>query len=75
MIFFERLAHNGKGIDTLTAAVGRKAPDPGLGCEATLLPDGKRLSPKHFEDAAWQEMALDVEGVLDGGVDCQETLG
>ena len=63
------------GIDTLTAAVGRNAPDLGSGCEATLLPDSKRLSPKRFEDAARQEMTLDIEGVLDGGVDRQETLG
>jgi hypothetical protein len=63
------------GIDTLTVALGRKAPDLGSGCEATLLSDGKRLGPKRFEEAAWHEMALDIEGVLDGSVDCQEALG
>ena len=63
------------GIDTLTAAVGRRAPDFGSGCEAALLPDGKRLGSKRLEDVAWQKMSLDIEGVLDGSVDRQETLG
>jgi hypothetical protein len=39
-----------------------------------LPPDGERLGPKRLEDAAWQEMALDGEGVLDGGVDREEAL-
>ena len=64
-----------KGIDTLTDAVGRNSPLSGSGCEAALLPDGKRLGSKGLEDSAWQKMALDVEGVLDGGVDRQEPLG
>ncbi len=63
------------GIDTLTAADGRNAPSSGSGCEAALPPDSKRLSPKTLEDAAWQEVALDVESVLDGGVNRQEALG
>ena len=63
------------GIDTLTAAVGCKAPNFASFCEAALLPDGKRLGPKRLEDVAWQKMALDIEGVLDGGVDREETLG
>ena len=62
------------GIDTLTAAVGRNAPRHGSGCEAALPPDSKRLGPKRLEDGARQKMALDVEGVLDGGVDRQEAL-
>jgi hypothetical protein len=65
----------GDGIDTLTAAVGRNAPRQGSGCKAALPPDDKGLGPKRFEDAARQEVALDIEGVLDGGVDRQETLG
>ena len=64
-----------EGIDTLTAADGRNAPSSGSGCEAALPPDSKRLGSKTLEDAAWQEVALDVEGVLDGGVDRQEALG
>jgi hypothetical protein len=64
-----------EGIDTLTAAVGWEAPELGLGYEATLPPDSKRLGPKRLEDAAWQEVALNVEGVLDGGVYCQEAVG
>ena len=63
------------GIDTLTGAVGRNGWCHGSGCDAALLPDRKRLSTKILEDAAWQKMALDVEGVLDGGMDRQETLG
>ncbi len=63
------------GIDTLTGAVGRNGSRHGSGCDAALLPDRKRLSTNFPEDAAWQKMALDVEGVLDGGVDRQETLG
>ena len=42
---------------------------------AAVAPDIKRLGSKTLEDAAWQEVALDVEGVLDGGVDRQEALG
>ncbi len=63
------------GIDTLTGAVGRNGSFHGSGCDAALLPDRKRLSTKILEDTAWQKMALDVEGVLDGGVDREETLG
>jgi hypothetical protein len=75
-LLFERgidICH--EGIDTLTPAVGRRAPDVGSGCEAALPPYSKRLGAKRLEDAARQEVALDVEGVLDGGVDCQEALG
>ncbi len=64
-----------QGIDTLTGAVGRNAPRPRSGCEAALLPNSKRLGTKILEDAAWQKMALDVEGVLDGGVDREKVLG
>jgi hypothetical protein len=46
-----------------------------LGCEAALPPDSKRLSPKRLEDMAGQKVALNVESVVDGGVDRQETLG
>ena len=63
------------GIDTLPTAVGRNAPDHGSGCKAVLPPDDKRLGPKRLEDAARKEVALDVEGVLDSGVDRQEALG
>ena len=63
------------GIDTLTGAVGRNGSLHGSGCDAALLPDSKRLGTKILEDTAWQKMALDVEGVLDGGVDREETLG
>jgi len=63
------------GIDTLTSAVGRNAPRHGSGCKAALPPDDKSLGPKRFEDAARKEVALDIEGVLDGGVDCEEALG
>ena len=65
---------NPGGIDTLTAAVGRDAPRHGSGCKAALLPDSKRLGPKRLEDGARQKMALDVEGVVDGGVDRDEAL-
>ncbi len=63
------------GIDTLTGAVGRNVSRHGSGCDAALLPDRKRLGTKNLEDAASQKMALDVEGVLDGGMDREETLG
>ncbi len=67
--------YRSSGIDTLTGAVGRNGSLHGSGCDAALLPDSKRLGTKILEDAAWQKMALDVEGVLDGGVDREETLG
>jgi hypothetical protein len=63
------------GIDTLTAPHGRNASDHGSGCKATLPPDSKRLGPKRLEDVAWQKMALDIEGVLDSGVNREEALG
>ncbi len=63
------------GIDTLTGAVGRNGSFHGSGCDVALLPNSKCLGTKILEDAAWQKMALDVEGVLDGGVDREETLG
>jgi hypothetical protein len=63
------------GIDTLTGAVGRNGSFHGSGCDAALLPNSKRLGTKILEDTAWQKMALAVEGVLDGGVDREETLG
>ncbi len=63
------------GIDTLTGVVGHNVSRHGSDCDAALLPDRKRLGTKILEDAAWQKMALDVEGVLDGSVDRQETLG
>ncbi len=63
------------GIDTLTGVIGHNVSRHGSDCDAALLPDRKRLSTKFLEDAAWQKMALDVEGVLDGSVDRQETLG
>jgi hypothetical protein len=65
----------GAGIDTLTAAVGRDAPYHGSDRSAALPPDDKRLGPKRLEDAARKEVALDVEGVLNSGVDRQEALG
>ncbi len=40
-----------------------------------MLPNRKRLGTKILEVAAWQKMALDVEGVVDGGVNRQEALG
>jgi hypothetical protein len=40
-----------------------------------LLPDDKRLGPKRLEDAARQQVALDIEGVLDSGMNRQEVLG
>jgi hypothetical protein len=40
-----------------------------------LIPDRERLGSKLFEEAAVQKMALDVEGVVDGGVDRQKPLG
>jgi len=64
-----------EGIDTLSAADDGNAPLSGSGCDTALPPDSKRLGPKLPEDAARQEMALDVEGVLDGGVDREEALG
>ena len=64
-----------RGIDTLTAAVGRNAPHLGSDCGAAPPPDDKRLGPKRLEDAAREEMALDIEGVLDGGVNRKEALG
>lgn len=57
------------GIDTLTALVGRNSPYHGSGCDAAVPPNVKRLGPEPLEDAARQEMALKVEGVLDGGMD------
>ena len=67
--------HSVSGIDTLTAAVGRNAPHHGSGNNAALPPDSKRLGPKRLEDAALQQVALDIERVLDSGVDRQEALG
>jgi hypothetical protein len=71
------VAHNNSfaGIDTLTAAVGRNAPHHGSGCEAAVPPDRKRLGPKRLEDAARQQVALDIEGVLDSGMNREEALG
>ena len=63
------------GIDTLTAAVGRNTPHDGSDCKAALPPDSKRLGPKRLEDAARQQVALDIEGVLDSGVNREEALG
>ena len=63
------------GIDTLTAAFGHDARDQGSGCDAAPSPGSKRLGPKRLEDAARKKVALDIEGVLDGGVDRQEALG
>ena len=63
-----------EGIDTLTAAVGRNAPPHGSGREPALPPDGKGLGAKLFEYGARKKVALDVEGVLDGGVYRQEAL-
>jgi hypothetical protein len=63
------------GIDTLAAAVGRNAPYHGSDRSAAVPPNVERLGPELFEDVARQEMALDVEGVVDGGVDREETLG
>ena len=62
------------GIDTLIAAVGRNAPPHGSGREPALPPDSKGLGPKFLEDGARKKVALDVKGVLDGGVDRQEAL-
>ena len=73
-IFLPVRPHSQSGIDTLTAAVGRDAPHHGSGCKAALPPDSKRLGPKCLEDGARQKMALDVKGVLDGGMDRQEAL-
>ena len=64
-----------EGIDTLTDAVGQDAQHQGSGCDADLPPDSKCLGPKRLKDTAWQEVALDIEGVLDGGVDREEALG
>ena len=64
-----------EGIDTLTAVVGCRALDVGSGCEAALPPYSKGLAPKRLEDAARQEVALNEEGILDGGVDSHEVLG
>ena len=66
---------NPQGIDTLTASVGRNLPRPRSGRKAALLPDRERPGAKLLEDAARQKMTLDVEGVVDGGVDRQEPLG
>lgn len=63
------------GIDTLSAADDGNAPLSGSGCDTAFPPDSKRLGPKRFEDAAWQEVALDVEGIVDSGVDRQKALG
>ncbi len=57
------------GIDTLTAAVGRDALHLGSGCGAAVAPNVKRLGPKCLEEAARQQVALDIEGVVDGGMD------
>ncbi|GEM_PF-5535206 len=39
-----------------------------------MVPHSKGVSSKLFEEPAFQKMALDVESVVDGGVDGQETL-
>ena len=70
-----RYFNSPRGIDTLTAAVGRNASHHGSGCKAALPPDDKSLGPERLEDAARPEVALDIEGVLDGGVDRSEALG
>jgi hypothetical protein len=63
-----------QGIDTLSAAVG----DFGWygrsrGGEA-LVPDRKRLGPELLEKPTGKKMTLDVEGVVNGGLDSQEVL-
>ena len=63
------------GIDTLTCAIGRNGSRHGSGCDAAPLPDCERLGAKRLEDSARQKMTLDVEGVVDGGVNRQEPLG
>ncbi len=64
-----------EGIDTLTGVAACNAQRHRSGYEAAPLPGSKRLGTKRLEDAARQKMALDVEGVVDSGVDRQETLG
>lgn len=39
-----------------------------------MLPNDEGVSAKLFEEATFQKMALDIEGVVNGGVDRQETL-
>jgi hypothetical protein len=53
------------GIYTLTTAIGTSGSDRG----AAVPPSVKRLGPKHPEGAGRQEMALDVEGVVEGCLD------
>ncbi len=67
------LAHD--GIDTLTGNGIRNRPLSGLSGPPTLVPDRKRLGSKRLEDVARQQAALDIEGVLDSGMDRQEALG
>jgi len=57
------------GIDTLTTAVGRNATHLGSDRGAAVPPNVKRLGPKCLKEVARQQMALDIEGVLDSGVD------
>lgn len=40
-----------------------------------LIPDRERFSTKLFVNAARQQMALDVEGIVGGSVDRQKPLG
>jgi len=53
----------------------RNRPLSGLSGPPTLVPDSKRLGSKRLEDMARQQVALDIEGVLDSGIDRQEALG
>jgi len=59
----------------LTAAVGRNAPHHRSSCKVALQPDDKSPGPERFEDVTWQEVASDIEGILDRDVDRQEALG
>lgn len=63
------------GFGRLTVADARSPLFLGSGGAPTPLPNSEGFVMESFEDAARQEMVLDVEGVVDGGADRPEPLG
>jgi len=48
---------------------------PAIRLAYAFLPDVKCGFPELLVDAAWEELALDGEDVLDGGLDGKKALG
>ena len=62
------------GIDTLSAADGKFGLSGRSRGDATLVPDRKSVGPEPFEKSTRKKLALDVEGVVNGGLDREEAL-